>query len=208
MCATALRMSLAALRLHHGRRSGNTDPELAAVAGATPVSACLARHQGGSACARHAPSPAGVAPGQGSRAGRPRAPLRGGGSPVRRPVPARRVRAFANGPVAEPRTAPTLGGAASATGNAEPGVGVPDPWDLGSLRFVRSGLDLFPGPKPAEIVGPALCRTGRALQNGLRPRVYDDAKGFPPIDSVFPAIVTRWNQILANGKMGRSCSPN
>ena len=31
-----LRMSLAALRLHHGRRSGDADPELAAVDGSDP----------------------------------------------------------------------------------------------------------------------------------------------------------------------------
>ena len=32
-----LRMSLAALRLHHGRRSGDADPELAAVDGSDPA---------------------------------------------------------------------------------------------------------------------------------------------------------------------------
>ena len=40
------RMSLAALRLHHGRRSGDAVPEGAAVAGATPPSGCLVRHRG------------------------------------------------------------------------------------------------------------------------------------------------------------------
>ena len=41
------RMSLAALRLHHGRRSGDAVPEGAAVAGATPPSGCLVRLRGG-----------------------------------------------------------------------------------------------------------------------------------------------------------------
>ena len=40
------RMSLAALRLHHGRRSGDAVLEGAAVAGATPPSGCLVRHRG------------------------------------------------------------------------------------------------------------------------------------------------------------------
>ena len=36
MCATALPYVAGCLRLHHGRRSGDADPELAAVEGSDP----------------------------------------------------------------------------------------------------------------------------------------------------------------------------
>ena len=50
------RMSLAALRLHHGRRTGDAVPEGAAVAGATPLFRCLVRHRGGLDVHAHPPS--------------------------------------------------------------------------------------------------------------------------------------------------------
>ena len=45
-------MSLAASRLHHGLRSGDADPELAADDGTAPPSGGLDRHWGRVACAR------------------------------------------------------------------------------------------------------------------------------------------------------------
>ena len=51
-----LHMSLAALRLHHGRRTGDAVPEGAAVAGATPLFRCLVRHRGGLDVHAHPPS--------------------------------------------------------------------------------------------------------------------------------------------------------
>ena len=53
------RMSLAALRLHHGRRTGDAVPEGAAVAGATPPSGCLVRHRGRWHVHAHATLPGG-----------------------------------------------------------------------------------------------------------------------------------------------------
>ena len=176
MCTTALRMSLAVLRLHHGRRSGNADPELAAVAGATPVSACLARHQGGSACARHAPSPAGVAPGQGSLAGRPRAPLRGGGSPVRRPGPRQACPRFRKR---------TSRGAADSADLGRRCFSYRErrawSWRSGSLGFGKPPVRetrarSLPRPEAGRNSRPGALSDCRALQSGLRPTVYDDAK--------------------------------
>ena len=45
-----------ALRLHHGRRTGDAVPEGAAVAGATPLFRCLVRHRGGLDVHAHPPS--------------------------------------------------------------------------------------------------------------------------------------------------------
>ena len=77
------RMSLAALRLHHGRRTGDAVPEGAAVAGAIPLFRCLVRHRGWWHVHAHATIPgAGSLPNQVSVPEGRSAPLRGGGSPV------------------------------------------------------------------------------------------------------------------------------
>ena len=39
-----------------------------------------------------------------------------------------------------------------------------------------------------------------------KPRSRDDI-GFPQFGAVSPAILIHWNQMSANGKNGRSCSP-
>ena len=90
------RMSLAALRLHHGRRSGDAVPEGAAVAGATPPSGCLVRHREGFQRRCQAAD-----------------------HPVRRPS-SRCVGATAKDPGGELGTGPTVGGTAPATGNGGP----------------------------------------------------------------------------------------
>ena len=103
-----LRISLAALRLHHGRRSGDAVPEGAAVAGATPPSGCLVRHRGGPTCARpcHLPrrgrSRPAILPGRvfSAAAGR-----RIASSPAVQPVCPR----YRRGPGADPRRTPDRG---------------------------------------------------------------------------------------------------
>ena len=61
-----LRMSLAALRLHHGRRSGDADLELAAVDGSDPPPFGMPRSASGKVdmCTPMPPSPAGSLPNQ------------------------------------------------------------------------------------------------------------------------------------------------
>ena len=102
------RMSLAALRLHHGRRSGDAVPEGAAVAGATPPSGCLVRHRGRWHVHAHATLPGGVAPDQRSFQEGCSAPLRGGGSPVLPTVQPVCLR-YRRGPGADPRRTPDRG---------------------------------------------------------------------------------------------------
>ena len=87
------RMSLARLRLHHGRRSGDADPAVEAVAGSDPPSrhASIGIGQDGDVHP-HPPLRCGVAPSQQSVPEGCRAPLRGGGGPVGRPLGRRAVR--------------------------------------------------------------------------------------------------------------------
>ena len=62
-------------------------------------------------------------------------------------------------PGTQPRAAPTVQGHGSSTENVDPGVGVRGSLGCWKARPASPGFDLFPGPKPVEIVGPALCGT-------------------------------------------------
>ncbi len=124
----------------------------------------------------HAPAtlPGGVAPVQGSLREGCSTPLLGGGSPVRRPS-SRCVSATATDRGAALPVAPTVGSAASATGNGEQGVGAPDPRGVGKSRSLSPRLDLFPGPEPVQIVRPSLHHAAAFGQtpSGCRPVRWD-----------------------------------
>ena len=71
---------------------------------------------------------------------------------------------------------------------------------------MRPGLNLLPGPKPVEIVGPALLSDCRAFENGPLTGVYDDVWN-PANQFRLSRYRDTMESDMSNDKNGRSCSP-